>query len=170
VKPLRGASPSHIPIPYIDIRFFAHATEDLNKVVEAVHRLLPPDHVDEIVFKRSNLKGHYGNPILLFETRIKKREIVKAVVETLSSGLGELDKEVLLDEIGSHMEKGSLYIRLDKQAAFQGEFKLCSADPVRIRIRFRKQKLEGITKTCRELGLLRVRVLQCFIQVFSFLL
>lgn len=154
MKRLRGASPSYIPIAYVDIRFFAHATEDLNKVVEAVCRLLPPDHVDEIVFKRSNLKGHYGNPITLFETRVKKREIVKAVVETLSSGLGELDKEVLLNEIGSHMEKGSLYIRLDKQAAFQGEFKLCSADPVRVRIRFRKKKLEDVIKACRELGML----------------
>ena len=154
MKRLRGASPSHIPIAYVDIRFFVHATEDLNKVVEAVCRLLPPDHVDEIVFKRSSLKGHYGNPITLFETRVKKREIVKAVVETLSSGLGELDKEALLREIGSHMEKGSLYIRLDKQAALQGEFKLCSADPVRMRIRFRKKKLEDVIKAGRELGML----------------
>jgi len=143
-----------MPITYVDIRFFAHATEDLNKVIEAVHRLLPTNHVDEIVFKRSNLKGHYGNPITLFETRVKKREIVKAVVETLSSGLGELDKEALLREMSLHMEKGSFYVRLDKQAAFQGEFKLCSADPVHVRIRFRKQRLEDTIKTCRELGIL----------------
>jgi RNA binding exosome subunit len=156
VKRLRGVSISHIPVTYVDIRFFVHATEDPNKVVEAVRRLLPTNHIDEIVFKRSNLKGHYGNPITLFETRIKKREIVNAVVETLSSGLGELDKEALLTEIGSHTEKGSLYVRLDKQAALQGEFKLCSADPVRMRIRFTKKKLEDIIKTCRELGLLRV--------------
>jgi len=145
---------SHIPVTYVDIRFFVHATEDPTKVIEAVRRLLPTNHVDEIVFKRNNLKGHYRNPITLFQTRVKKREIVKAMVETLSSSLGELDKEALLREIGSHMEKGSLYIRLDKQAALQGDFKLCSADPVRMRIRFRKKKLEDIIKTCRELGML----------------
>lgn len=145
---------SHIPVTYVDIRFFVHATEDPTKVIEAVRRLLPTNHVDEIVFKRNNLKGHYRNPITLFQTRVKKREIVKAMVETLSSGLGELDKEALLREIGSHMEKGSLYIRLDKQAALQGDFKLCSADPVRMRIRFRKKKLEDVIKTCRELGML----------------
>lgn len=148
---------SHIPITYIDLRFFVHATEDQNKVVEAVRRLLPTNHIDEIVFKRSILKGHYRNPITLFETRIKKKELVKAVVENLSSGLSELDKGALLREIGLHMEKGSLYVRLDKQAALEGEFKLCSADPVRMRIRFREKKLENIIKTCRELGLLRVR-------------
>lgn len=154
MKRLRDESISHIPVTYVDIRFFVHATEDPNKVVEAARRLLPTNHVNEIVFNRSNMNGHYGNPITLFETRVKKREIVKAVVETLSSGLGELDKEALLREISLHTEKGSLYVRLDKQAALQGEFKLCSADPVRMRIRFTKKKLEDIIKAGRELGML----------------
>jgi len=158
VKQSSGTSQSQIPITYIDIRFFVHATEDPNKVTEAVRRLLPTQYIDEIVFKSSNLKGHYGNPITLFETRIKKKEIIKALVENLYSRLSELDKEALLGEIGSHIEKGSLYIRLDKQAAFQGDFELCSADPVRMRIRLRKQKLEDIIKTCQELGLLPTSV------------
>jgi len=154
VKRLCGVSPFHIPITYIDIRFFVHATETQNKVVEAVHRLLPINHVDEIVFRGSNLKGHHGNPITLFETRMKKKEIIKAIVETLSSSLSELDKEALLREIGLRTEKGSLYIRLDKQAALQGEFKLCSADPIRMRIRFRKGKPEDVIEACLKLGLL----------------
>ncbi len=141
-------------ISYLDIRFSVHATENSDKVFEAVHHLFPPNHVDDVVFKKAKLKGHYGNPITLFETRIKKKEIVEAVVKALSSGLSELDKETLLREIDLHMKKGSLYIRLDKQAAFQGEFKLCSADPIRVHIRFKKRKLEDIIKTCRELGIL----------------
>lgn len=154
MKRLRGVSQSKIPVTYIDIRFFAHATEDQSKVIEAVRRLLPTNQVDEIVFKTSNLKGHYHNPITLFETRIKKKETVKVLVETLSSNLSDLDKEALLSEIGLHTEKGSLYVRLDKQAALEGEFKLCSADPVRVRIRFKAKKLEDMIKICRELGLL----------------
>jgi hypothetical protein len=110
--------------------------------------------VDDIVFKKNNLKGHYGNPIVIFETRIKEKEIIKGIVKVLSSGLRKLDKEMLLREIDLHVKKGSLYIRLDKQAAFQGEFKLCSADPIRVRIRFKKSKLEDIIKTCKELGIL----------------
>jgi RNA binding exosome subunit len=141
-------------ISYIAVRFFAHATENLNKVFEAVRHLFPPDYVDDIVFKKNNLKGHYGNPIVIFETRIKEKEIIKGIVKVLSSGLRKLDKEMLLREIDLHVKKGSLYIRLDKQAAFQGEFKLCSADPIRVRIRFKKSKLEDIIKTCKELGIL----------------
>jgi len=143
-----------MPIAYIDIRFFVHATEDLNKVVQAAQRILPPDYVDSISFKRSSLRGHYGNPITVFETRIKGREIIKAFIENLSTSLNALAKETLLSEIGLHVEKGSLYIRLDKQAALQGDFKLCAADPIRVRIRFRKEKLEDIVKVCREIGVL----------------
>ena len=145
---------SRIPIAYIDIRFFAHATEDLDKVVEAAKHILPNGYVDDIVFRRSSLKGHFGNPITLFETRIKGREIIKAFLEKLSSNINELDKEVLLRDVSLHVEKGNLYIRLDKQAALQGEFKLFTADPIRVRIRFRKEKLEEIIKICQELGML----------------
>jgi len=145
---------SRVPIAYIDIRFFAHATEDLDKVVEAAKHILPAGYVGDIVFRKDSLRGHHGNPITLFETRIKGREIIKAFLEKLSSNLNELDKEALLQEAGLHVEKGNLYIRLDKQAALQGEFKLCTADPIRVRIRFRKEKLEDIIKICRELGIL----------------
>ena len=143
-----------IPVAYIDIKFFVHATENIDKVVEAVQRLLPSDYVNDILFKKGNLKGHYGNPITLFETRIKNKEIIKAFVDNLSSRLDNVDKETLRREIDLHVEKGSLYVRLDKQAALQGELKLCTADPIRVRIRFRKTKIEDIIKTCQELGML----------------
>jgi len=145
---------SQIPIAYIDIRFFAHATEDVDKVVEAVQHALPSDHMEDIAFNKSNLRGHYGNPITLFEAKIKNKETIRALVDNLSSHLSELDKETLSREIHLHVEKGSLYVRLDKQAALQGKLKLCTSDPIRIRIRFRKRKIEDIVKTCQELGML----------------
>jgi RNA binding exosome subunit len=145
---------SQIPIAYIGIRFFAHATEDVDKVVEAVQHVLPSDNMEDIAFNKSNLRGHYGNPITLFEAKIKNKETIKALVDNLSSHFSELDKETLNREIHLHVEKGSLYVRLDKQAALQGKLKLCTPDPIRIRIRFRKRKIEDIVKTCQELGVL----------------
>ena len=145
---------SQIPIAYIDIRFFAHATEDVDKVVEAVQHTLPSDRMEDIAFNKSNLRGHYGNPITLFEAKIKNKETIRALVDNLSSHLSELDKETLSREIHLHVERGSLYVRLDKQAALQGKLKLCTSDPIRIRIRFRKKKIEDIVKTCQELGML----------------
>jgi len=145
---------SQTPIAYVDISFFAHATEDESKVVEAAKRVLPASQVGNIVFERSTLRGHHGNPITFFEAKIEDRAAAKSVVENLSSNLSELDKDTLLREIELHVEKGSLYLRLDKQAAFQGELKLSPADPIRVRIRFKKNRLEDVVQICRELGML----------------
>jgi len=145
--------PSQIPVAYIGIDFFAHATEDVEKVMEAVKQILPKNRAEEIDFKKSNLKGHHGNPIVLFEAKIEGKELIKAVVESVFSRLSILDKETLRREIEMHVEKGSLYIRLDKQAAFQGIVKFCTVDPIRLRIRFRKGKIEEIVKICEEMGI-----------------
>jgi len=141
-------------IAFIDVSLFAHATEDEEKVMQAVRNLFPTEHRDLITFRRQNLRGHHRNPIILFETKIKDKEIIMAFIKNLSSNLSVLDKETLLEKLGRHVEKGSLYLRLDKQAAFQGNFKLCMADPIRLRIRFRKKRLEDMTQLCKELGIL----------------
>ncbi len=100
------------------------------------------------------MHGHHRNPIVLFETRMKDKKVIQAFVENLASNLPVVNKQILLEEFDRHVEKGSLYLRLDKQAAFQGNFKLCTADPIRVRLRFRKSKLEDVVQVCRELGIL----------------
>jgi len=142
-----------LPVAYVDIRFCAHATEDVDKVVMAVQNVLPSDHIEDITFNRSNLEGHYGNPITFFDARIKDKETVRALVEKISSNLSSLDKEELGRTINRCVEKGSLYIRLDKQAALQGKIKLVTSDPIHIRIRFRKSKIEDVIQICREIGM-----------------
>ncbi len=145
---------SKTPIAYIDISFFAHATEDEAKVLEATRNLIPTSQLENIDFKKSDVRGHHGNPIVLFEARTKEKNIVKAVAQNLASNLGPLDKETLLREIRLHVEKGSLYLRFDKQAAYRGTFKLGVADPIRVRLRFNKNQLDDIVQICRELGML----------------
>ena len=145
---------SQLPVAYVDVRFCAHATEDVDKVMEAVQNVLPSDHTENISFKRSNLEGHYGNPITFFDARIKDKETVRALVENLSANLSSLDKDELGRTINRCVEKGSLYIRLDKQAALQDKIKFATSDPIRIRIRFRKSKTEDIIEICREIGMI----------------
>ena len=145
---------SKVPIAYIDVRVFAHATEDIDKVVKAVYNTLPTELADEIVFKKTNLKGYYRNPIVLLETRIKKRDATKAVFGKLASGLSSLDKELLNNEIRQRLNKGNLFIRLDKQSAYSNELKLRSDDPIHFRIHFRKSRFEEIMEICRKFGML----------------
>ena len=143
-----------LPIAYVDIRFCAHATEDQDKVLKAVYNVLANEDPEEIEFTKSNVEGHYGNPITFFETRIKTKKPIKALIDNISSNLSSLDKNELTNTIDKCVEKGNLYIRLDKQAAFQNKVKLVMSDPIRIRIRFRKNKPEDVVAVCKELGML----------------
>lgn len=145
---------SKTPIRYIDIRVFTHATEEADKVLNAVRNILPPELIETVVFKKTNLTGHHGNPIMLFETKIKEKDGAQAVFEKLSSGLSTLDRELLNSELEQHLEKANLYLRLDKQSAYLNELKLCSADPIHFRIHFTRHRREEILDICRKFGLL----------------
>lgn len=145
---------SKFPIAYIDVRTSAHATEDTDKVLKAIHNTLPQEHVETITINKTSLTGHHGNPITLFEARIKDKNTAQKTFEKLSSNLTIMDKEILNSEIQKHLEKGNLYLRLDKQAAYMDEFKLCQTDPIHLRIHFKKQSPEEVVETCRKFGLL----------------
>lgn len=141
-------------IQYIDLRVFAHATEDLEKVLSAARNILPVEAADSVVFKKTSLTGHHGNPIVLVETRIKDAKIVQAAFQRLGAGLSLLDKESLNDEIMQHVENGNLYLRLDKQSAFLNQLKLSTSDPIHLKIHFKKHGAQEILDICRKSGLL----------------
>lgn len=145
---------SKVPVTHIDVRVFAHATEDEEKVLSAVRNMLPPQASESLAFKKSRLSGHHGNPITLFEIKIKEKDHVKAFLEKLASNLSILDKEVLGSEIEQHIERGCLYIRLDKQAAYLNEFKLGTTDPIHFKIHFKKSNMKEIADLCRSLGII----------------
>ncbi len=146
--------PSKPQIAYIDIRTSAHATEDLDKVSRAVHNTLPTELIERTVFRKKSLAGHYGNPIILLETRIKDKIAAQKTFEKLPSGLSIMDKELLNNKIQDHLEKGNLYLRLDKQSAYLEEFKLCQTDPIHFRIHFKRHSTEEVIEICRKHGLL----------------
>jgi RNA binding exosome subunit len=145
---------SVIPIVYVDVRVFAHATEDLERVLRAVRSILPSELADNVTFNKTSLTGHHGNPITLFEARIKNKKGARAFLEKLASGLSIMDKESLSREIAQHLENGNLYIRLDKQSAYLGELRLGSIDTIHLRMHFRKPSAEDVVEICRKFGLL----------------
>jgi RNA binding exosome subunit len=154
MKSSDAALSSKIPIAYIDVRVFAHATEDLDKVLTAARGILPTEQVNTVIFRKSGLTGHHGNPIVLIESRIKDKHIAQAVLEKLASSLSMMDKELLGKEITEHLEKGNLYLRIDKQSAFQSVSRLSTSDPIHFKVHFKKHTSEEVVEICRKLGLL----------------
>ena len=142
------------PIAYIDIRVFAHATEDNEKVQTAVHNLLPEEIAQTIIFQTTSLTGHYGNPINLLTVKLKDKKLLLSALEKIGSGLNSLDKDELSRDLKLHLEKGNLFLRFDKQSAYLGNIKFTQNDPVHFKIHFKNKSAAEITDLCRSAGLL----------------
>jgi RNA binding exosome subunit len=142
------------PIAYIDIRVFAHATEDPEKVLTAVRNILPKELGENAVFQKKSLTGHYGNPIILFETKLTDRQALPSALQKIGVDLTSLDKETLNSNVKLHLEKRNLYLRFNKQSAYQSELRFSQNDPIRFKIHFKNKTSEEIVEICRNTGVL----------------
>jgi RNA binding exosome subunit len=149
-----SSKPSKFPVGYVNIRVFAHATEDQERVMAAVRNTLPLELGKNVVFKKTGLTGHHGNPITMFEVELVDRERLMGVLEGIGSRLIALDKETLARDMALHLEKGNLYLRFDKQQAFLGELRFSSNDPIHFKVHFRNKTADEIIGICKEAGLL----------------
>ena len=147
-------SKSKYPIAYVEVRVFSHATEDPEKVQMAVCNILPEQLTQELVFSKSTLTGHYGNPITLLEIKLEDRKLLPLMLKKIGSSLSALDKEALEEEFKLRLEKRSLFLRFDKQSAFLGNIKIGSNDPIRVKIHFKNKTPQEIESLCKEAGLL----------------
>jgi RNA binding exosome subunit len=141
-------------IGYIDVRVFAHATEDSEKVLAAVRNLLPVNSGDWLVFQKTRLTGHYGNPIVLFKAKLADKQLLPEVMQKIGTDLTSLDKEQLECDVKLHLDKRNLYLRFDKQFAFEGEARLSQTDPIHFKVHFKNKSFDEIVAFCREVGLL----------------
>jgi RNA binding exosome subunit len=133
---------------------FAHATEDEDKVQTAVRNTLPQALAEEMVFQKACLKGHHGNPIILFQTKLTDKKTLPTAIEKIAAGLSALDKETLQRDMKLHLEKRNLYLRFDKQAAFIGELHFSAVDPIHLKIHFKNKTPKEIVEFLKETGML----------------
>lgn len=145
---------SKTPIGYITVRAFAHATEDPEKVLTAIRNILPKELSENAIFQKNTLTGHHKNPIILFETKLTDKQHLPAALEKIAASLSSLNKEKLGSEIKLHLEKRNLYLRFNKQSAYQGELRFSSNDPIHFKIHFKNKTPEEIVEICRNTGVL----------------
>jgi len=142
------------PIAYIDIRVFAHATEDPTKVQKAVQNLLPDELAQTLVFEKTNCTGHHGNAIILFTAELTDKKLLPKAIEKIGAELGILDKEELQQNLKLHVEKGNLFLRFDKQSAFSSALKFSQTDPIHLKIHFKNKTAQQIEEFSKQIGLL----------------
>lgn len=142
------------PIAYIDIRVFAHATEDPAKVQTAVKNLLPEELAQALIFEQTSCTGHHGNPIILFTGKLTDKKFLPKVLAKMGRDLSALDKDDFSSDIKLHLEKGNLYLRFDKQLAFLGTLRFSQRDPIHMKIHFKNKTAQEIMELSRQAGLL----------------
>ncbi|MFA5572938.1 MAG: RNA-binding domain-containing protein [Candidatus Bathyarchaeia archaeon] len=141
-------------IGYIDIRVFAHATENQGKVETATKNLFPQELTENIVFQKTVLSGHHSNSIIMLTTRLADRKLLPAALEKIGGKLSTLDKQQLNDDIKLHLENGNLYLRFDKQAAYLGHPKLMQNDPIHVKVHFKNKTNDKVVELAQQFGLL----------------
>ena len=118
------------PVKSVEVSVFSHATEDEEKVKHAIKRLFTLEPELEV----QKLSGHYGDPITLLTMKVSARKESTEILDRIWRRLSSLDRETLNMELDKHVDKsGNLYIRLNKQKAYNGKIVLQENDPIRIK-------------------------------------
>ncbi|ASJ15590.1 hypothetical protein A3L04_00115 [Thermococcus chitonophagus] len=139
----------------IRIRTFIHATEDPEKVLEALETLFPEDiSAKDIDFEVIETEGYFGNPILVVDAELRHSRNIRKFLENLRKMLSEEDRRYLWEHAEEKVDDtGTFYIRFDKQKAYLGEAKVSEGEDVihvRIKVKAFPMKKESVVKAVRE--------------------
>ena len=122
-----------VPLSSARLSAFAHATEDESKVLAALKTLLP----EGVELKHTRLRGHHGNPIVVFEAVLKNRRLVRELWQNILTRLSPEELSRLRMLAPQKVDDSCcLYFRFDKQLAHRGELALSEGDDV-VHVKFK---------------------------------
>ncbi len=113
---------------YAEIDILVHATEDMDKILNSLLSVLK---IKEYRINRSDLTGHYKNPLIYLKIKIRSGE-TKEFLKNLLSKLDKWDKEYLVTNLDEYIDRRRFYIRIEKNYLCKGKVKLASRDPIKI--------------------------------------
>jgi RNA binding exosome subunit len=135
-----------VPLHYVDLRAFCYATEDDRRVEAALRRFLP----EEFPVERSETEGHYGDRIVVMEARVENADEVRHVLDAVGDLPAE-DLRRVRKELDDRVDENtSLFLRLDKQAAFDGDVDLGQGLTLRAKVEAYPAKKAQAVENARE--------------------
>ena len=120
------------------ISAIVHATEDVDRVLQALSRVFPEGALPSKAETR-RLHGHYGNEIRIVELSIRGAP-ARSFLLHLWKSLPSFDRASILGALSNHLDPSSgLHLRLDKEEAFSGVLRMKDQDPIKIQLSFRRR-------------------------------
>lgn len=134
---------SGVPFHYIDLRTFCYETEDERRVERAIRELLP----EEVAIDREESTGHYGDRILVLSARIERADEIRIVLDRITAS-PDLDR--IRSELPDRIDEDcSLFVRFDKQAAYNGTIRLGEGIELRAKVEAYPARREAAIENAR---------------------
>lgn len=123
------------------VRIKAHSSgEELEETLEAIHNILPEElqglSVEKTRLGPEDEAGVFTEPIYVLELKLNRQKEIKQFIEYLNSKLIGNQKKKLLTELPKRVDElGNFYLRLGKERAANGKFKLESKDAIQVKLK-----------------------------------
>ncbi|WP_297421636.1 RNA-binding protein [Thermococcus sp.] len=140
---------------YVRLTTFIQATEDEDKVLEAIATFIPEEIDDEdTIFNIDETRGFFGNPIKVVNVEIKRSKAVRQFINYFKELLSEEDRNYLLKHLDEKVdEEGTFYVRFNKQKAHLGDVEIDEGPDViqvRIKVKAFPMRKEAVVKAVKE--------------------
>lgn len=136
-----------VPLHYVDLRAFIYATEAERRVETALQTLLP----EEFEIDHTYSEGHHGDPITVLSARVETTGRLQDLLDRMAA-LPPAERARLHEEVDERVdENASLFVSLDKQAAYSGEVRLGDGITFRGKVEAYPAKRENVVASARSL-------------------
>ena len=127
-----------IKIRVVKFRTHVHATESIDKVIDALETFLP-ESIERFYnkeLKKHSLSSIYKTPIKAIEINIKKQSRIKTILKHIADNLEGIDRDKLAQGFDNRInDKNRVFFRFDKQLLHTGKIKITrGSDTVQIMV------------------------------------
>ncbi len=132
----------------LEISTMLYPTEDPSKVLLALKSL------SESEVKESKYTSHYGYSFKVLTIIVRKSKQASEELSKMLSSMDDYDFSRLIEDLESHLDGRTLFIRIDKQEAYLGRIRLFENDPggyIRIKASFSTSRLKEIRNLLKEM-------------------
>lgn len=116
----------------LELSTFVHATEDEERVLQAVSNVLPERMRGslEVYLSKNVVLGYHGNAITVMKFFVDEEVEAQEAFEYIVRRMEESDFNYFLDSLEDRFEHGRIYLRVDKQEAYLGNIRISEGDDV----------------------------------------
>jgi RNA binding exosome subunit len=131
----------------VTVELIIHGTEDSKKIFEPILELF---QIKEDEFTMEKTLGHYGNTILLAKISLTKKR-AEEFAKKLASLISKDQLNDMIENIDTHLEDTSLFLRIGKNELVSKEVSLQQNNAIKIKIKMPIYKKDQISKKYIEL-------------------